>query len=50
MYLIDTNIFLELLLEQIKAKEVEHFLKKVDTPILIYLNLQFIQWVLFYSD
>ena len=34
MYLIDTNIWLELLLEQEKAQDVYHLLEKVDPAIL----------------
>jgi len=34
MYLVDTNIFLELLLEQEKANEAEDFLRKVPTEHL----------------
>ena len=31
MYIVDTNIFLELLLEQEKAKEVTRFFQKIET-------------------
>ena len=34
MYLIDTSVWLELLLEQKKAKDVRHFLEKVDHTTL----------------
>ena len=34
MYLVDTNIWLELLLEQEKAAEVRHFFQKTEAPLL----------------
>ncbi|MCK4422334.1 type II toxin-antitoxin system VapC family toxin [candidate division WOR-3 bacterium] len=34
MYLVDTNIFLELLLEQNRAKQVRRFFTKIDASIL----------------
>ena len=37
MYLVDTNVWVELLLEQEKAKEVRRFLEKID-PKLLYMT------------
>ena len=35
MYLIDTNIWLELLLEQAQAEAVRQFFQRVETPLLV---------------
>ena len=37
MYLIDTNVWLELLLEQEKAKDVRHFLEAAD-PVKLHIT------------
>ena len=45
MYLLDTNIWLELLLNQEKAKEVEQFLDFIKDSEFSFLHSHYIQLV-----
>ena len=47
MYLLDTNILLELLLKRHKCKEVEAFLRQIPQESLKISDFLSIQWALF---